>query len=186
EMGDADPEIRRNREMVEKTILAEEHRFEAVLTDGLPRLEAEIAKALESPDRVLPGEVAFRLYDTFGIPYEFIEDTAATQDVRLDNAGYGLAIEAQRGKAGAGSAFGARKGEDFDASADDALKGAGDQFEGYATTRVTGVPVLALFDERRQPVQELAAGSTGYAALAKTPFYLEAGGQVSDTGRIVS
>src|SRR5205809_3783972 len=81
EMGDAYPEVRRDREMVEKTILAEEHRFEAVLTEGLPRLEGEIAKALESPDRVLAGDVALKLYDTFGIPYEFIEDTAATQDV---------------------------------------------------------------------------------------------------------
>jgi alanyl-tRNA synthetase len=186
EMGDAYPEVRRNRDMIEKTILAEENRFEAVLTDGLPRLEAEIAKALESPGRVLPGEVAFRLYDTFGIPYEFIEDTAATQDVRVDKADYDLAMEAQRDKARAGSAFGAKKGEEFDASADDRLKGAGDQFEGYTTTRVTGVPVLALFDERRQPVAALAAGANGYAALAKTPFYLEAGGQVSDTGRIVS
>ncbi len=79
EMGDAYPELRTNRSMIEKTIIAEENRFDAVLTDGLPRLEAEIAKALETPDRVLPGDVAFRLYDTFGVPFDFIEDTAATQ-----------------------------------------------------------------------------------------------------------
>src|SRR5205823_2659355 len=78
-MGDAYPEVRRSREMIEKTILAEEHRFEAVLTEGLPRLEVEIAKALDTPARTLPGDVAFKLYDTFGVPYEFIEDTAATQ-----------------------------------------------------------------------------------------------------------
>src|SRR5262245_56133235 len=186
EMGDAYPEVRHNRAMIEKTILAEEHRFEAVLTDGLPRLEADIARALDTPERILAGDVAFRLYDTFGIPYEFIEDTAATQDVRVDKAGYDLAMEAQREKARAGSAFGVKKGEDFDPSADDRLKGAGDQFEGYTTTRIAGVPVLALFDDRRQPVDALAAGAAGYAALAKTPFYLEAGGQVSDTGRIVS
>ena len=88
EMGDAYPELGPNREMIQKTILAEEHRFEAVLTEGLPRLEGEIAKALETPDRVLPGEAAFRLYDTFGVPYEFIEDTAATHGVRVDQAGY--------------------------------------------------------------------------------------------------
>ena len=75
------PELRANREMIEKTILAEEHRFDAVLTEGLPRLEAEIAKALETPGRVLAGDAAFRLYDTFGIPYDFIEDTAATHGV---------------------------------------------------------------------------------------------------------
>jgi len=185
EMGYAYPEVRRNREMIEKTILGEEHRFEAVLTEGLPRLEAEIAKALETPERVLAGDVAFKLYDTFGVPYEFIEDTAATQDVRVDKAGYDRAMEHQRTKARAGSDFGGRKGDDF--AVDDAqLKDAGDHFEGYATTRVTGVPVIALFDEHRQPVETLSEGSTGYVALARTPFYLEAGGQGSDSGRIVS
>src|SRR5439155_11379736 len=96
EMGDAYPEVRRNREMVEKTILAEEHRFEAVLTDGLPRLEAELAKVSGTKSKVLSGDVAFRLYDTFGVPYEFIEDTAATQGVTIDKAAYDAAMEAQR------------------------------------------------------------------------------------------
>ena len=73
---------------IERTILAEENRFDAVLKDGLPRLEAEIQKALGLPERTLPGETAFRLYDTFGVPYDFIEDTAATQDVRVDKAGF--------------------------------------------------------------------------------------------------
>ena len=62
EMGDAYPELQTHREMIEETILAEEHRFDAVLTDGLPRLEAEIAKALETPSRVLPGDAAVRLW----------------------------------------------------------------------------------------------------------------------------
>jgi alanyl-tRNA synthetase len=189
EMGDAYPTVRRGRETIEKTILAEENRFETVLTDGLPRLEAEIAKALETPQRVLPGEVAFRLYDTFGVPYEFIEDTAATQDIPVDKAGYDLAMAAQRDKGRAGSAFGSKKGEEFALPSDDAageLEGVGDQFEGYSTTSVKGVPVMALFDEQRQPVESLSAGQIGYAALARTPFYLEAGGQVSDSGRIFS
>src|SRR2546422_828459 len=137
EMGDAYPEVRRNREMIEKTILAEEHRFDAVLTDGLPRLEAEIAKALETPARLLSGESAFRLYDTFGVPYEFIEDTAATQDVKVDKAGYDLAMEAQRGKGRAVGAFGGRRTDEFTIAGDEAasaLKGVGDQFEGYSTT----------------------------------------------------
>ncbi len=188
EMGDAYPELRRNRAMIEKTILAEENRFEAVLTEGLPRLEAEIARALATPDRVLDGEAAFRLYDTFGVPYDFIEDTAATQDVRVDRSGFDAAMEAQRNKARAQSAFGAsRKSEAFAIEeAAGALEGAGDQFEGYTTTRVAGVPVLALFDEARRHVEMLSAGARGYVALARTPFYLEAGGQVSDSGRIFS
>ncbi len=187
EMGDAYPELRPNREMIQKTILAEEHRFEAVLTEGLPRLEGEIAKALETPDHVLPGEAAFRLYDTFGVPYEFIEDTAATHGVRVDQAGYETAMAAQRVRARSKSAFGGEKrAADFSIEDDAALKGAGDQFEGYASTRVTGVPIVALFDEERRPVDALPAGSTGYVALARTPFYLEAGGQVSDSGRLVN
>jgi alanyl-tRNA synthetase len=113
EMGDAYPEVRRNREMIEKTILAEENRFETVLTEGLPRLEAEIAKVLGTRSKTLPGTVAFQLYDTFGIPYDFIEDTAATQGVTIDRAAYDTAMEAQRDKGRAGSAFGSKKGEDF-------------------------------------------------------------------------
>jgi alanyl-tRNA synthetase len=186
EMGDAYPEVRRDREMIEKTILAEEHRFEAVLTEGLPRLEAEIGKALETPQRTLPGETAFRLYDTFGVPYDFIEDTAATHEVTVDKAGFDRAMEGQRDKARAGSAFGGgRKDEEFTVD-EERLKGAGDRFEGYTSTSVSGVPVIALFDERRQPVDSLSAGQAGYVALQKTPFYLEAGGQVSDSGRIFS
>jgi alanyl-tRNA synthetase len=186
EMGEAYPELGRNRETIEKTILAEEHRFDAVLTDGLPRLEAEIAKALERPDRTLPGDVAFRLYDTFGIPYDFIEDTAATHDVRVDRDAYERAMQNQRDTARGKSAFGAsRRAAEFEVTHDSLLKNAGDQFEGYSATRVTDVPVVALFDAARQPVDAISPGDTGFVALARTPFYLEAGGQVSDTGRLL-
>jgi alanyl-tRNA synthetase len=187
EMGDAYPEVRRNREMIEKTILAEENRFEAVLTDGLPRLEAEIAKVLGTRTKRLPGPVAFQLYDTFGIPYDFIEDTATTQGVTVDKEAFDAAMAGQRDKARAGSAFGGKKSPDWTLPVEGPfdLTG-GDQFDGYTTTRVAGVPIVALFDEERQPVETLAASRHGYAALAKTPFYLEAGGQVSDTGRLIN
>jgi alanyl-tRNA synthetase len=190
EMGDAYPEVRRNREMIEHTILAEENRFETVLTEGLPRLEAEIAKVFGTKSKSLPGTVAFQLYDTFGIPYDFIEDTSATLGVTVDKAAFDAAMAGQRDKARAGSAFGgSKKGDDFALASEEAareLTGVGDQFEGYAATRVTGAPVVALFDERRQPVDAISANQIGYAALARTPFYLEAGGQVSDSGRIVN
>jgi alanyl-tRNA synthetase len=184
EMGDAYPDLKQNREMIEKTILAEEHRFEAVLTDGLPRLETEIAKAAGTPARTLPGDIAFRLYDTHGVPFDFIEDTAASQEVQVDRAGFDRALEAQRDTSRAQSTFGAKKNEAFAVDDEAALKSAGDQFEGYTATRVTGVPVLALFDNSRRPIERLEAGTSGYVALARTPFYLEAGGQVSDAGRI--
>src|SRR5436190_2454896 len=187
EMGDAYPEIRRNREMIEKTIFAEEQRFDAVLRDGLPRLEAELTKIAGTKSKVLPGDVAFRLYDTFGVPYDFIEDTAAVQGVSVDRAAYDAAMETQRSKARDQSAFGgATAKDDFAVTAEEPLRQAGDQFEGYTTTRVAGASILALFDEARQPLDVLSQGRKGYAALTKTPFYLESGGQVSDAGRIVN
>jgi alanyl-tRNA synthetase len=187
EMGDAYPEVRRHREMIEKTILAEENRFEAVLTDGLPRLEAELTKVAGTKSKVLPGDAAFRLYDTFGVPYDFIEDTAATQGVTIDRPAYESAMEGQRDKARARSAFaGAKKGQEFAVDDANPAFGVGDNFEGYTSTRVSGVPLVALWDDQHQPADALTAGQHGYVALARTPFYLEAGGQVSDSGRIFS
>jgi alanyl-tRNA synthetase len=185
DMGEAYPELRTNRDTIEKTILAEERRFEAVLTEGLPRLESEIARALERPDRVLPGEVAFRLYDTFGIPYDFIEDTAATHDMRVDQAGFERAMQGQRETARGKSAFGTRATVEFAVPDGSPLAGTADRFEGYTSTRVTDIPVLALFDRDRRGVEALQPGETGFVALERTPFYLEAGGQVSDTGRLL-
>ena len=96
EMGDAYPDLRASRDTIEKHIVAEEHRFDTVLTEGLPRLEAEIAKALETPARMLTGDAAFRLYDTYGMPFDFIEDTAQTHGVTVDQAGYEGAMKGQR------------------------------------------------------------------------------------------
>jgi alanyl-tRNA synthetase len=187
EMGDAYPEVRRNCATIEQTILAEENRFEAVLTEGLPRLEAEIVKVLGTKSKTLPGSVAFQLYDTFGVPYDFIEDTSAIQGVTVDKVAFDKAMEGQREKARAGSAFGGKKGLEWLLPVEPPFDlTVGDNFEGYAATRVAGVPVVALFDEERQPVERLLADQHGYVALAKTPFYLESGGQVSDTGRIVN
>jgi alanyl-tRNA synthetase len=107
--------------------------------------------------------------------------------VHVDREGFDRAMEAQRSKARAQSAFGGpvRTGTPF--AVDEArLADVGDQFEGYSATTVPGVPIVALFDDARQPVEELPAGANGYVALARTPFYLEAGGQVSDAGRIVN
>ncbi len=188
EMGDAYPELRNSRTTIEATILAEERRFDAVLADGLPRLEGEIAQALESPGRQLSGQAAFRLYDTFGLPYDFIEDTAATQDVSVDREGYERAMESQRDRARRQSAFGGgSKGLPFEVGPiENALRGAGDRFDGYTSTRESGIPLLALFDASRRPTERLASGAEGYAVLAQTPFYVESGGQVSDTGRLVN
>jgi alanyl-tRNA synthetase len=186
EMGDAYPELRANQQMIEKTIRAEEERFDEVLDKGLPLLEAELAKVSGTITKVLPGEAAFKLYDTFGVPLDFIEDTAATQGVTVDREGYEHAMEGQRGKARAKSAF--KGAQDIAWSIPDDLERAlernGDRFEGYATTCTPGVTIAALFNEDGTSVDRLDTDQVGYAALSQTPFYLEAGGQVSDTGRL--
>ncbi len=184
EMGDAYPDIRTGREMIERSILAEEHRFEAVLTEGLPRLEAEIGKVLGTKSRVLGGDAAFKLYDTFGVPFDFIEDTATTQGVAVDKAGFERAMEGQRGKARAKSGF---KGGDEPAwfVEDRAeINALNDAFRGYDTTATVGVPIAILYDDQPAVTDVLREGQAGWVILPETPFYLEAGGQVSDTGRI--
>ena len=161
EMGEAYPELGRNREMIEKTILAEEHRFDTVLTDGLPRLESEIAKALERPERVLSGDIAFRLYDTFGIPYDFIEDTAATHDLRVDRAGYDRAMQgAARYRARQERVRRQPRARPNSSVGERSLAQGGDG----PVRRLHARPAwptcrcVALFDRSRQPIDAIGAG----------------------------
>ena len=187
EMGDAYPELKAGRDAVAQVIKAEEERFDAVLTGGLPRLEEVLERAARG-SKVVPGDEAFKLYDSYGLPRDFIEDLAGNQGLRFDAEGFDAAMEGQREKARAGSAFEGKK-EEFAFASDEsreALRQAGDVFEGYTQTRIQGVPVLALFDAKKKPVEALAAGESGYAVLGRTPFYVEAGGQVSDQGWIES
>jgi alanyl-tRNA synthetase len=184
EMGGAYPELKAGRDAIGQVVRAEEQRFDAVLTGGLPRLEEVLERAAQGA-RVVPGDEAFKLYDTYGLPRDFIEDLAGAQGLRFDADGFEREMQVQRDKARSKSAFEGRKGEDFTFSSDKAraeLRDVGDQFEGYTTTRAQGVPVLALFDENRRQVETLARGAGGWVALARTPFYVEAGGQVSDKG----
>jgi alanyl-tRNA synthetase len=187
EMGDAYPELKAGRDAIVQVIKSEEERFDAVLTGGLPRLEDVLERAAKS-NKIVGGEEAFKLYDTYGLPRDFIEDLAGNQGLQFDAAGFEAAMEGQREKARAGSAFD-KKGDEFVFASDadrENLRRAGDVFEGYTDTVVKGVPVLALFDIRKKPVEVLNAGESGYAVLAKTPFYVEAGGQVSPHTRLRS
>ena len=186
EMGDAYPELKAGRDAIVQVVRSEEERFDAVLTGGLPRLEEVLERAAAST-KVVGGDDAFKLYDTYGLPRDFIEDLASNQGLRFDAEGFDAAMAGQREKARAGSAFEGKKGEEFVFASDaarDSLRQAGDAFEGYTETAVRGIPVLALFDATKKPVDTLDAGEGGYAMLAKTPFYVEAGGQVSDQGWI--
>ena len=188
EMGEVYPELRAGRDTVSQVIKGEEERFDAVLTGGLPRLEDVLERAAKG-SKVVDGNEAFKLYDTYGLPRDFIEDLAGNQGLRFDAEGFDAAMEGQRVKARAGSSFDARKVDGFVVASDEAredLRRAGDVFEGYTTTATLGVPVMALFDDERKPVDVLDAGTAGFVALARTPFYLESGGQVSDRGFIES
>jgi alanyl-tRNA synthetase len=186
EMGQAYPELKAGRDAIVQVIKSEEERFGAVLTGGLPRLEDVLERAAAG-SKVVAGDEAFKLYDTYGLPRDFIEDLASAQGLRFDAEGFDAAMEGQREKARAGSAFDAKKGDDFTFAADEAraaLQHAGDAFEGYTETLLKGVPVLALFDAKKQQVDILKAGDAGFVVLARTTFYVEAGGQVSDQGWI--
>jgi alanyl-tRNA synthetase len=186
EMEDAYPDLRTSRDAIVRVVRSEEERFDAVLTAGLPRLEAaiELAATTGAP---IPGDEAFRLYDSLGVPLDFMEDLAGQRGVAIDRSGFENAMGEQRRKARAGSTFkGVERALALSTTPDieAALVSAGDDFAGYESTCVNATRVLALFDLEGQPLDALTAGHSGYAALARTPFYVEAGGQVSDTGRL--
>ena len=187
EFGDAYPELKTGRDIVAQVIRSEEERFDAVLTSGLPRLEEILDKAAAG-NGLVPGDAAFKLYDTHGVPRDFIEDMIETRKLRLDQEGFERAMEAQREKARAKSAFKGSDAKDATWTASDAvraeLESTGDKaFRGYETTKIN-TQILAIFNGERQEVPSLIAGQDGYVALTETPFYLEAGGQVSDVGTI--
>jgi alanyl-tRNA synthetase len=187
QMGDAYPELRQGRDTIVRVIRAEEDRFDVVLSGGLPKLE-DLLDSAASTGAVVPGDEAFKLYDTFGLPLDFIEDLASERKLTLDREAFDRAMEAQRDKARAKSAFD-RKGEEFTFTApanQDGLRNIGDHFDGYTTTDVPGARIVALFDDQKRQVNDLKVGQRGYAALDRTPFYLEAGGQVSDGGVLQS
>jgi alanyl-tRNA synthetase len=186
QMGDAYPELRRGRDSIASVVASEEERFDAVLTAGLPRLEEVLERAADRGTAV-PGDEAFKLYDTFGLPLDFIEDLASERRLVFDRDGFDRAMEVQRGKARAKSAFDPKRGQEFTFASDarrDALRSAGEVFEGYTTTIVNDAQVLAVFDATRAEVETLCSGEEGYVALDRTPFYVEAGGQVSDVGEL--
>jgi alanyl-tRNA synthetase len=189
EFGDAYPELRKGRQSISQLIRSEEERFDAVLTNGLPRLEQALDRAAAAGG-VVAGDVAFRLYDTHGVPLDFIEDTIEARGLTLDRAGYERAMGEQRETARARSSFKSAGAQDAAWSPTDAVRTAleavGDQnFRGYDATALN-TQIVAVFDERRRSVESVAAGEHGFLALAETPFYLEAGGQVSDVGTIAA
>ena len=187
EMAGAYPELETSREVIASVVRREETQFDRVLRDGLPHLEAALAGA-DSMQRILDGEVAFRLYDTYGIPRDFIEDMAQSRSVDFDAIGFERAMDEQRTRARAGGAFGGDQAQVDIVSAGDGVHFDTESFVGYETTFTTSV-VTHIFRRNESgttltPIDVLNAGEEGHVVLQTTPFYLEAGGQVSDTGRL--
>jgi alanyl-tRNA synthetase len=185
EMRGAYPELEAGRQAIVHTVRAEEERFDAVLTSGLPKLEELMARTAAGGWSVVSGAETFRLYDSLGVPFDFIEDMAAQRGMTVDSSAFEAAMEAQRQRARSASTFEARKQAAFDYSNDrerSRLEALPDRFEGYATTEVPETLIEALFDEARREIETLPAGQDGYVMLDRTPFYVESGGQVSDTG----
>jgi alanyl-tRNA synthetase len=184
EMGAAYPELVAGREVVVPVVRSEEERFDAVLAGGLPRLEDMLARAARSGG-VVSGDEAFKLYDTYGLPRDFIEDLTAAQHLRFDAEGFETAMARQRDQARAKSAFDGGRKADLDPALRAALAEVTEEFLGYDRLDGPPTPVLALLDGSLAPVETLPTGADGFVVLGPTPFYLEAGGQVSDTGTLV-
>ena len=186
EMGDAYLELRTGRDAIARAVRSEEERFDAVLTAGLPRLEETLDRAAAGT-RVVPGDEAFRLYDSLGVPLDFIEDLAGQRQLTIDRDAFERAMAGQRERARAGSTFkGSGKALAVEPTPEVELDlaRAGDRFDGYETTRVEDAAIVAMFDASGKPLDELSEGRSGLVALSSTPFYAEAGGQVSDRGRL--
>jgi alanyl-tRNA synthetase len=180
EMGDAYPELLRAQPLITETLKLEESRFRKTLATGLKLLEDE-TKDLTSGG-TLKGDVAFKLYDTFGFPLDLTQDVLRARNITVDTAGFDKAMDEQRAKA---RAAWAGSGETADQAIwfDVRQKVGATEFLGYDTERAEGKVVAIVVDGKE--VASLKAGETGWLIVNQTPFYAESGGQMGDTGRFV-
>jgi alanyl-tRNA synthetase len=175
-MQDAYPELQDTADRVSKAIHSEETRFAHTLDVGLNRLE----ELLNQAGGQLSGEDAFKLYDTFGMPIDFMQDAARDRGIQFDQQGFDVAMAAQRERARA-SWKGAAK-QTANPAYQQLPKS---DFEGYRQTRSENCEVLAIIS-KGQGTQELKPGEEGEVILDHTPFYSESGGQVGDRGWLYS
>jgi alanyl-tRNA synthetase len=180
EMGDAFPELVRAQALISETLKLEESRFKRTLGTGLKLLEDE-TKGLGAGG-VLKGEVAFKLYDTFGFPLDLTQDVLRARSIAVDTAGFEKLMDEQRAKA---RAAWAGSGETADQAIwfDVRQKVGATEFLGYDTERAEGKVVAIVVDGKEVPA--LKAGETGWIVANQTPFYAESGGQMGDSGRLL-
>ena len=186
EMEGAWPELGLSRDLVRRVAAFEEDRFSGALATAMTHLDRVLGEAAESGAPRIAGADAFRLYDTFGLPLDLVEEVAQERGLGVDRDGFDRQMEEQRERArrswkgrpaSAGTAYRAAVGERES------------RFLGYEETETEGAEVLALFRAPAAggdpaPVAELTAGQEGEIVLDPTPFYPEGGGQVGDRGRL--
>ena len=170
EMGDAYPELKEKQVQIEEALKNEESRFAQTLETGMALLENALAKG----SKKLDGEIIFKLYDTYGFPYDLTADICRERNIELDEEGFNREMEAQRARA--------RAAQSFKANAQLPYDGQDTEFKGYSE-RQTESKVLALYKDGEQ-VNELNEGDEGAIVIDFTPFYAESGGQVGDVGYI--
>ncbi len=181
EMGAAYPELVRAQPLLEETLKLEETRFRQTLDKGLKLLDE--ATAGMQPGQVLAGEVAFRLYDTFGFPYDLTEDALRAQGLGVDRAGFDAAMAGQKAAARAAwKGSGARASEEI--WFDIAEEFGSTEFTGYAGHEGEGQVVALVKGGTR--VERASAGDEVAILTNQSPFYGESGGQIGDTGKIRS
>ncbi|MDF3238094.1 alanine--tRNA ligase [Pseudomonas veronii] len=170
EMGAAFPELTQNQAHIERVLKAEEEQFAKTLEQGLKILEQDLAGLQGS---VVPGDVVFKLYDTYGFPMDLTGDIARERNLTLDEEGFEREMEAQRVRARSASSF----GMDYNSlvKVDVAT-----EFTGYTATHGSA-KVIALYKDG-QSVDVLNEGDDGVVVLDRTPFYAESGGQIGDCG----
>lgn len=170
EMGEAFPELKSQQAHIERVLKAEEEQFAKTLEQGLKILEQDLA---ELKGDVVPGDVVFKLYDTYGFPMDLTGDIARERSLTIDEAGFEREMEAQRVRARSASSF----GMDYNSlvKVDVAT-----EFTGYIA-HSGSAKIVALYKDG-QSVDVLSEGDEGVIVLDKTPFYAESGGQIGDCG----
>ena len=174
EMGDAYPELVKAQAHVEKVLTREEQRFAETLDQGMEILEGTIA---DLKGKEIPGDVVFKLYDTYGFPVDLTADIARERGLTVDQRGFEDAMSGQRDRARAASKFSVAGGDAIKTDIETS-------FLGYDVTAATA-EVVALYNDGK-PVDKLVVGDDGAVILSATPFYAESGGQIGDTGILSS
>lgn len=174
QMGDAYPELVQKQQIIKDALEREEQQFARTLERGLAILSDEISQL---KGKVIPGDVVFKLYDTYGFPVDLTADIAREHELTVDEEGFEQAMSEQRLRAQQASQFGMDYNQQLKSENQTTFTGY-DDVAGQAK-------VVELFKEG-QPVEELQAGDKGIVVLSETPFYAESGGQIGDKGVLVA